>query len=258
MVSPHAGDGAYLCKGLGDESFFYVDKAGRHVLAPPRCGTERLTNWEWSGVRRWHTSRGARFGDYLVVGVYDDAGRTFTLTDPPVPAVDAEPSESPHHRPQPWCRVPKTGWPVKGDPRTGETSLRRLKSAAQDSPDFAYLAVFERPHGPDVWGVAFTGDLPRHERELRAVWGGGLCLRSVPRSEDEMRLARARAEADFTTNTRPGHPAIVEGVEIRGLGPDSQDGTVRVSTFWAPADAHVRLSARWRVPVRVDRYLQPA
>ncbi len=34
--------------------------------------------------------------------------------------------------------------------------------------------------------VLFTGDLERHEQELRAIWGGALCVAGAERSDAEL------------------------------------------------------------------------
>jgi hypothetical protein len=59
--------------------------------------------------------------------------------------------------------------------------------AAKKQPDFAGIWLYGEPPGggepagyqdpaTKVLNVAFTGDLDRHETELREHWGGGLCL----------------------------------------------------------------------------------
>jgi hypothetical protein len=58
--------------------------------------------------------------------------------------------------------------PVSGD---GTGSLDETIAAARAEPDFAGAWV----DGP-VLTLALTGDLDRHEREVRAQWGGPLCV----------------------------------------------------------------------------------
>jgi hypothetical protein len=71
-------------------------------------------------------------------------------------------------------------------------------AAARAEPDFAGLWVsYLEPMGNNVaedpgefvLNVAFTGDLARHEAELRPRWGGRLCARR--RAAHPGRLTRA-------------------------------------------------------------------
>jgi hypothetical protein len=53
-------------------------------------------------------------------------------------------------------------------------------------------------HG--VLNLGFTGDLERHEREARRLWGGSLCVTRLPRTEAELQavstaMFEARSEA---------------------------------------------------------------
>jgi hypothetical protein len=76
---------------------------------------------------------------------------------------------------------------------------------ARAQPDFAglwvsYLApmgnnVAEDP-GESVLNVAFTGDLARHERELRSRWGGRLCVARQQRSYRQLLRIRRELHGD--------------------------------------------------------------
>lgn len=247
---PHAGVGPRVCWGpIAD-------------VLPPRCGAVGLTSWDWDAVRGWKSYEGVRYGTYELVGTYDREAKTFALTEPPVPVDEApEPARPPDDT---WCDPPAGGWPKEGDHHTGETSLRRLKSAAQDAPDFVSIRKWELPHGPDIWGIRFTGDLTRHERELRAVWGGGLCLRLGPRPAGELEAARDRAEADLESEAEAArkvggpYPVAIDGVPILGLGSDPDEGRVWVLTEVPVPGGAERLAARWGIPVRVETVLKPA
>ena len=71
--------------------------------------------------------------------------------------------------------------------------MRALR-VAEDHADFAgswidYLAEDALPEDPGsyVLNVAFTGDPRSPENDLRAVWGGPLCIVQFDRTEQELR-----------------------------------------------------------------------
>ena len=86
-----------------------------------------------------------------------------------------------------------SGGPADG--RRAETSRAELPALAEAEPDFAGFWVDQFPDQPPYGGndptrlvvnVRFTGDLERHERELRKVWGGALCVSQAERTQAEL------------------------------------------------------------------------
>jgi hypothetical protein len=164
---------------------------------PPQCRGLPLTNWRWDRVDGEEAAAGTIWGSYHVVGTYDGASFTVARVDAPAPQ---PPPPSPQERfqdePKSPCREPEGGWKVPDPRRRSERYLEPVSKAAAAEPDFAglwlsYLEpmggnVAEDP-GEFVLNVAFTGDLARHEAELRPLWGGRLCVSRVERSLKELR-----------------------------------------------------------------------
>jgi hypothetical protein len=152
---------------------------------PPQCEGLPIDNWRWDQVDGEETAGGVTWGPYQVVGTYD--GTSFTVTRADL----APPRRQPSHEEQfkdeakPGCPEPEGGWAVPDPARRSEPYLEEVSRIARAAPDFAgiwlsYLApmgndVAEHP-GEFVLNVAFTGDVARHEAELRPHWGGRLCV----------------------------------------------------------------------------------
>jgi hypothetical protein len=175
----------------------------------PACRGLPIPNWRWDQVKGHQTSQGTTWGRYQLVGTYDGASFTVIRVDlaPPVRRPSREErfkdeAKSP-------CPEPEGGWPVPDPARRSERDLEPVTRAARAEPDFAgvwlsYLEpmghnVAEEP-GEFVLNVAFTDDLPRHEHELRSLWGGRLCVTRhggpaaelPPTAGDPARAARHR------------------------------------------------------------------
>jgi hypothetical protein len=158
---------------------------------PPQCDGLAIPNWRWDQVDGEESSGGVTWGSYQVVGTYD--GTSFTVNR----ATLAPPQRQPSHQeqfeeePKPACPEPEGGWAVPDPARRSEPYMEELARIARAAPDFAgmWLSYLE-PMGNDVaehpgefvLNVAFTGDLARHQAELRPHWGGRLCVTSQQRS----------------------------------------------------------------------------
>jgi hypothetical protein len=162
---------------------------------PPACEGLPIPNWHWDQVEGEQTAGGTTWGRYRLVGTYD--GATFTVTRAALAPPERLPShqEQFKHEPKPGCPEPAGGWPVPDPARRSERSLEPVTRAARAQPDVAgvwlsYLApmgnnVAEDP-GEFVLNVAFTGELARHEAQLRPRWGGRLCVTRQQRSYREL------------------------------------------------------------------------
>lgn len=175
--------GPMLCLGMLLESL------------PPQCGDVRLAGWDWGTVAGEERLGTTTWGEYHVVGTYE--GSSFRVLevgppDPP-PAPDrGDPVDTP-------CSEPPGGWVAEDPGRTSEADRQNATREASSEPDFAGLwvdhvgdpAPEEMEADPTsaeiILNVAFTGDLARHDSELRALWGGPLCVVQHERTEAELR-----------------------------------------------------------------------
>lgn len=179
MVLESERHGPMLCLGGIAESL------------PPQCGDVPIANWNWDAVAGEERMSGTTWGEYRVVGAYD--GEAFTVSEVGPPRRDDEPfDDDPIEAP---CPDPEGGWPWPDPDRSSEEDLAAAQRAAQRESDFAglwidYLETANPDAPPDALQIiltaAFTGDLERHEAELRELWGGPLCTVEHPRSYREL------------------------------------------------------------------------
>jgi len=161
---------AKLCLGV-DES------------RPPQCDGLPFTNWDWGAVEGEESLRGVSWGEYHVVGTYD--GTSFTLTEVPGPP-ELQPDEfGPIDTP---CEEPAGGWPVPDPSKASDPDFRRATNVAESEPDFSGAWI---DGSPTVLTLAFTGDLERHDAEIRRDWGGPLCVWRFDRTFRELRQIQA-------------------------------------------------------------------
>ncbi len=156
---------------------------------PPQCGDVPIVGWNWGEVVGEDQASGVTWGDYHVEGTFD--GRSFTVTSvgprPPASPQEGDPFATP-------CAEPAAGWISANPSMASESDRMRAQRVAEDQVDFAgswidYLAddpPSEDP-GPYVLNVAFTEDPVSPENDLRAVWGGPLCIVQFDRTEQELR-----------------------------------------------------------------------
>jgi hypothetical protein len=171
--------GPELCLGVVLDSF------------PPQCGGLPIPNWRWDQVEGEQTAAGTTWGRYQLVGTYGGASFTVSRADLAPPASRPSAEERFRDEPRPACPEPEGGWELPDPARRSERYLEPVDRVARAAPDFAglwisYLApmgdnVAEDP-GEFVLNVAFTGDLARHQAELRPRWGGRLCVTRQQRS----------------------------------------------------------------------------
>lgn len=182
------GHGPQLCLGGVAESY------------PPQCGGPDIVGWDWADVEGEESASGTTWGTYHVVGTYADG--VFTLTEPArTPSDDARRGDVDFTAP---CAAPEGGWAVVDPPTATMDAQSAAMEHAAGQPDYAGSWVDQSINpamadgfGPDdemlandptklVLVVLFTGDLERHERDLRAIWGGALCVAQAERSEAEL------------------------------------------------------------------------
>ena len=161
---------------------------------PPQCGDVPITNWDWKRVEGEQRAGGTRWGRYRMTGTYN--GEAFSVTDvEPAetgdPPDDDEPSSTP-------CVTPEDGWPVPDPDRDDDDDVVAASAAVRKDPEFAGLwveyplpATASETRSLTLLNVAFTGNLARHETEIRKHWGGPLCLVEFKRSLRELEQIQA-------------------------------------------------------------------
>ena len=157
---------------------------------PPQCGDVPLDNWDWGKVEGEEAMSGTTWGRYHVVGRYD--GTRFTVTDVGPPKEQAPFEEDSIETP---CPEPEGGWRATDPKRWSREALEQTGRAVRPAPDFAglwidYISEFDPDEDTDptdiILNVAFTGELERHEAEIRETWGGPLCMVHREHTLDEL------------------------------------------------------------------------
>jgi hypothetical protein len=187
LVLESPDHGPQLCLGGVDDSL------------PPQCGGPDITNWDWSDVEA-ESASGTTWGEYTVVGTYD--GTAFTLTEPAQPPAEREPG--PEFEISTPCDEPEGGWAVVDESTATDEAMNAAIAYAGEQSDYAGLWLDQSineelatasddeiegiANDPTrlVLNVSFTGDVERHEAELRDFWGGALCVVLAERSEADL------------------------------------------------------------------------
>lgn len=225
---------------------------------PPQCGGPDIVGWDWDEVDGWESAAGTTWGEYRVVGTFDDG--VFTLT---------EPARAPEHLDEPFptpdfsspCPEPDGGWQVTDPDRADSDAIDAARSYAEGQSEFAGLWV-DQPEramtdegsdpfagGPDgrptILNVAFTADLDRHESELRDRWAGALCVSEMEHPYAEL-LAVQEELGDIDGFLSSGISTLDNRVELQVVLDDGnlQDelderygtGVVAVESALTPVD----------------------
>lgn len=222
---------------------------------PPQCDGLAVEGWDWDDVTGEESRAGTTWGDFHVVGRYD--GDSFTVTEAGLPqrqAFDDDPIGTP-------CDEPEGGWAPVDDALASHEHASRAAQVARREPDFSgvwfdYYGETDpdadsdpEAYGDIILNVAFTGDLERHERELRVVWGGPLCLQEHARTYREL-LA---IQNDLT-------PEGARELDLEMLGSSTNEvgGTVEIEVVVVHPDTQQRLDDGYGDGVVVVRgRLQP-
>ena len=194
---------------------------GEKDSAPPICGDVPVIGIDWSTVSGAQTLGDITWIEQaFLTGTYD--GTALTVTEPPRKATAAEfVAQYPGDGPAP-CPEPAGGWAAQAAGFAPGSDfneyMSKLSPLASSQPDFGgmWLAFVGDPSTysldqyPDkvIPVVLFTGDLARHEAELRAVWPGALCVAKSAMTADQMQ-------------------AIADKVTQDEHGPDSLDPVMR-------------------------------
>jgi hypothetical protein len=178
----------------------------------PICGGLPIAGWDWAKVKH-ETSNGITQGNYHLVGTFN--GTTFTPTEPPTAAHAPPPPKRRSYEPP--CPTPTGGWTVVDPSRLTQSDSNAFLSAVQHQPD---SAGYWLNNSRTIYTVAFTGDLDRHRAQLRALWGGPICVVQHKHSTAELdATARSLEESRMR-------------LTFRGVTPDPFDDVVHVEV-WA-------------------------
>lgn len=181
---------------------------------PPQCGGLDIPGWSWDGVPH-ETAMSTTWGSSLVLtGTVE--GNNFRLTEPARAATDDDralfPQRSAPDHPIP-CPTPAEGWRPVDPARTTHETFGEVYKLVNAQPDFAGARIkhLTAPNGtndPDkiVFIVQFTGDLARHEAEIRAVYGGAICVTAGKRSIAEL------TKIQMEEASKPGMSSSVDPV----------------------------------------------
>jgi hypothetical protein len=238
--------GPELCLGIVLASF------------PPQCGGLPIPNWRWDQVEGEQTAAGTTWGRYQLVGTYDGAAFTVIRADPAPPASRPSAQERFKDEPKPACPEPEGGWELPDPARRSERYLEPVTRVARAAPDFAglwlsYLApmgdnVAEDP-GEFVLNVAFTGDLARHQAELRPRWGGRLCVTRQQRSYRQLLGIQRELQGEVGAEL---------GLRVLGTGIRESANAVTLMVVVLEERAREALEARYGVgAVQAEAKLTP-
>lgn len=224
---------------------------------PPRCSGPDIVGWDWGKVKAEFV-RGTTWGDYALVGTFDD-GR-FTLTKPATPA--ASTTDEPERKTSP-CPEPEGGWHPVDKSKATEDAARHADRLARSAEEFAgvwidqsYLDAYGLEPGDTerieklandparyVRNYAFTGDLTGREERIREVWGGALCITSAKHTERELRSIQNElsARSDYVSS-----------------GTDVKANQVSLTVYVASDELQADLDAKYgQGVVRVYGWLKP-
>jgi hypothetical protein len=171
-----------------------------HAVAtsyPPQCGGPDVIGWDWAAVDGEESANGTTWGVYRVVGTWD--GERLTLAEPPGEPRHGEGWPGPDLSTP--CPTPDGGWRIE-DPATATPGGRQAAiDYANRQPGLGSVWLDNGAELADhlpgvaeqaVLNVSFTGDVQRHEAELRARYGGPLCVVPAAHSQAELSALQER------------------------------------------------------------------
>jgi hypothetical protein len=216
---------------------------------PPQCSGLEVVGWDWAAVDGEESARGTTWGTYEVTGTWD--GERLTLTAPAGAPEPQPPEDVDFSTP---CPEPAGGWAVVDPATTNQASLSAVSGVARTLPGFAGLWVDQPIRGSQatndptnlVVNVRVSGDIGAAERDLRALWGGALCVSAAELSYAE--LAAIQTEIDSTAET----------IGMVRSNVDEVNGTVEVEAVVADAGLEDGYDSRYGPgTVVVTGWLQP-
>lgn len=246
MVLESPDHGPQLCLGVILTSF------------PPQCEGLPIPNWRWVKVEGEQAADGTTWGSYQVVGAYDGDSFTVDRAAPAPPEPQPSPEEQFKDEAKSPCQEPAGGWELPDPARGTHRHLESVARVARAEPDFAgmwvsYLApmgnnVAEDP-GEFVLNVTFTGDLARHQAELRPRWGGRLCVAQHPRSYRQLEAIQRELQGEVGREL---------GLRVLGTGLVENANAVSLTVTVLEEQARAAIDARYGSgTVQADAALRP-
>jgi hypothetical protein len=196
-VLEDASHGPELCLG------------GIALSLPPQCGGVPLANWDWDAVDGEQSGSGTTWGEFHVVGTYDDGVLTVTEVGPAKPdGVDAAAGSVRSFATS--CPEPAAGWQAVEPGLELEEDFAAGAAIAQARPDHVALWVdyagdltaeevdqmmVDGTPVAKIMNVVVTGDLAATEAAIRKAWLGPLCVvQHDGKTQKELQAIRAEAE----------------------------------------------------------------
>ncbi len=187
---------------------------------PPQCGGPDVVGFAWADVDDEESVDGTTWGDYGLVGTWD--GDRFTLTEAPgdpdsVPRPDGFPDPD-FSTP---CDPPSGGW-APTDQRLMSAEAQSAATAYADEQadlgavwldrDAAWTGARPADVGAGVLTFSFTGDLDRHETQLRQRYGGPICVVAAAHSAAKLQALQAAVH-----DALPGGALTISADAVRGV-----------------------------------------
>lgn len=213
------GTGPELCLGAVAESY------------PPQCGGPKIEGFDWGdvGVEK---AAGVTWGSYAVTGTFD--GTTFTATEAIPAALYDALNEDPDDPLAAACDDPET----TDEGKTSQEDMDATLTAASALPGYASAWL-----SGETVNVAVTGDAEAAETQLRATWGGPLCVTTVERTEADLNEINQELQAalptlltsgSYTPDTLDAEVMYDDGSIQEWVDATYGEGLVRVTSALTP------------------------
>lgn len=231
------GHGPILCLG------------GVAMSLPPQCAGPEVLGWAWDDHPDHDAAGGVRWGEYTMVGTWD--GTSFLPSDVRPTTPDDWPQEDIGALFATRCDEPEAGWIPVDPATTTRGALSAAHRVAEGLADYALswgdqsinprwqdsqeldggegsLEVEMAMNDPvfTILNVAVTDDLVSAEAEVRAVWGGSLCVSRVANTFERLRQV-ADELRDLPGNLGPQFGTISNRVDLPVI---HDDGSIQA---WA-------------------------
>lgn len=209
---------------------------------PPQCGNVPVVGWDWDKVAGEERVSNTIWGRYHVVGTYD--GTTFTLKETPGPPKPGKEGVKDNDFSTP-CPKPPGGYEKPDPSKMSREDFDAAAQAAMKETDFSAVWIDAPLIGPPsepyqdmanaVLNAAFTGDIDKHEADLRQLWGGAMCVTQSQHSSAELKAILFEVESNLTEL----------GLQMLRGGAREREGFVALHVVFADAEDQAGLDARY-------------
>lgn len=251
---------AELCLGAVAESY------------PPQCGGPELIGWDWDDQDSgsYEEEQGTRWGEYVVVGVFDPPEGTFELES--ATAADEWEGEDPGEETDlsTPCEEPEGGWEIVDPDLVSEQLMYDTFERAEELDGYAGAWMdqslnpvqsedldedadsgdqehAESLNDPEyvIINVRVTEDPEAAYQALREEWGGMLCVTEAEHEQAELEEIQQEimeidgaqsAGVDTATNQLTLNVAYDDGSLESQLRDIYGEGTIRVTSQLVPAE----------------------